>query len=391
MSNESASINGEHQMSKRLDRFNEYIFAQLAKKVAEVEQRLGRKVLNFGPGNPDYPPAPANLAKYQEFVAEAKAASYPGYGATREFETSLSGWYDRRFGVGLENGEYYPLLGGKDGLSALSLALLDEGDEILVPDPGYPGFVGPALMVGANPVSYDLLPEQDFKINLEQLKQKISPKTKAMWVNFPSNPTGQVATLEELTPLVDLAKEKGIWLLYDNAYAEITYDGFVAPSILQVPGAKELAVEIGSFSKMCSFAGFRMGWVAGNEELVRAIAKVKSQLDSGMSRPLQRLGSYALDNYNEDWRQQMTGSYEERRNIIAEKLKELGLSFSLPKGSLYLWAKIPEEETSVEEFCNRLLEEKQISLVPGTAYGKNGERYVRASCCINIDDINDYF
>ncbi|MFA6253790.1 MAG: pyridoxal phosphate-dependent aminotransferase [Candidatus Paceibacterota bacterium] len=391
MTNETAPTTPEPKLAKRLDNFGEYIFAKLAKRVAEVEKELGRRVLNFGPGNPDYPPAPEHLIKYQEAIAEKEAASYPGYGATKEFAEALSGWYSRRFKVDLESGEYYPLLGGKDGLGATSLALLDAGDEVLVPDPGYPGFVGPALMIGAEPVNYDLLPEHDFKIDLDQLAEKISPKTKAIWVNFPSNPTGQVATLEELAPLVAFAKQHGIWLLYDNAYAEITYDDVIAPSILQVPGAKDIAIEIGSFSKMCSFAGFRMGWVTGNKELVEAIAKVKSQLDSGMSRPLQSLGSYALNNYGEEWHGQMIASYEARRNIIAEKLRGLGLTFDLPKGALYIWARIPEDKKDTESFCERLLEEKQISLVPGTAYGHNGERYVRASCCINIDNINDYF
>ncbi len=381
----------ERKIAKRLNNFNEYVFAQLAKKVADVESRKGRKVLNFGPGNPDYPPDKEYLGKFQQFIIEKGSSHYPGYGASKEFSTALVEWYKGRFGVSLDGDECYPLLGGKDGLSSLSLALLDPGDEVLVPDPGYPGFVGPALMVGACPVSYDLLPEQEFKINLNQLTKKLSAKTKAIWINFPSNPTGQVASLEELNSLVDFAKQNNIWLLYDNAYADITYDNFVAPSILEIPGAKDVAVEIGSFSKMFSFAGFRMGWIVGNSKLITAVAKVKSQLDSGMSRPLQKLGAYALENYNQDWNRAMLKSYENRRNIIAEKLNGLGLSFPLPKGALYIWAKISDQEEGANQFCDRLLEERQISLVPGTAYGKNGERYVRASFCINVDNINDYF
>jgi len=378
-------------MSERLNNFDEYIFAQLAKKVSDIEKSTGRKVLNFGPGNPDYPPLPEYLNKYGEFILEKGSSGYPGYGANKEFAKALVEWYGRRFGVDLDDGEYYPLLGGKDGLSALSLALLDQGDEILVPDPGYPGFVGPALLVGAIPVAYDLLPEHDFKADPKEIQKKISPKTKAIWINFPSNPTGQIADLAELKTFVDFARKNGIWLLYDNAYVDITYDGFIAPSILQIPGAKDVAIEIGSFSKMFSFAGFRMGWIAGNKDLITAVGKVKSQLDSGMSRPLQKLGAYALSNYNDDWHEAMIKSYADRRDIIVEKLRSLGLTFSLPKGALYIWAKIPDGEKSAEDFCDRLLQNKQISLVPGTAYGKNGNRYVRASFCINIDTIGDYF
>lgn len=379
------------KLSSRLENFNEYVFAKLAKKVAQVEKESGRKVLNFGPGNPDFPPLPEYLEKYKEFISEQNSSGYPGYGAVKDFSDALVSWYHKRFGVSLESPDLYPLLGGKDGLSALSLALLDVGDEILVPDPGYPGFTGSALMMGAKPVAYDLLPEKDFKIDINELEKKVSDKTKAIWVNFPSNPTGQVATLEELVSIVEFAKKHDIWLLYDNAYADITYDGFVAPSILQIPGAKDIAIEIGSFSKMASFAGFRMGWIVGSPELISAVAKVKSQLDSGMSRPLQKLGAYVLNNYNKAWHDSMIESYEKRRDTIAEKLRSLGLTFSASKGALYLWAKIPDGEKSSEEFCDKLLQEKQISLVPGTAYGRNGEGYVRASFCINIDKINDYF
>ncbi|MDP3758458.1 MAG: aminotransferase class I/II-fold pyridoxal phosphate-dependent enzyme, partial [Candidatus Daviesbacteria bacterium] len=281
----------EIKVSKRLNNFDEYVFSRLGKKVQDIELKSGRRVLNFGPGNPDYPPNKLYLDKFCEFIKEQSAHLYPGFGANEEFSNALINWYQKRFNVTLEKSELFPLLGAKDGVSHLPLALLDEGDEVLVPDPGYPAFSDPALMVGAKVNYYDLLEEFDFKISLERIKEKISPKTKFIWVNFPSNPTGQVATIEELEKIVEFAKEHEIFIVYDNAYSEITFDGYVTPSILQVDGAKDIAVEIGSFSKTFSFAGFRMGWIVGNEKIIQALAKIKSQIDSGLSTHLQKLGA----------------------------------------------------------------------------------------------------
>lgn len=379
------------KVASRLNLFSEYVFSKLNKKIAEVEKRSKRKVLNFGSGNPDFPPSKLYLDKFNEFIKEQDAHLYPGYGANPKFGNALIHWYKKRFSVDLENEELLPLLGAKDGVSHLPLALLDKGDEVLVPDPGYPAFTDPALMIGAKIIYYNLLEENNFKVSLNGLEEKISDKTKFIWVNFPANPTGQVAINEELEKIVAFAKKHQILIVYDNAYSEITFDGFVAPSILQVNDAKSISVEIGSFSKTFSFAGFRMGWIVGNEEVIAALAKVKSQMDSGLSTPLQKLGAYALTNTDVRWYQKMLESYQERRNIIAEYLKKLGLNFSLPYGGFYIWAKIPESAKNSENYCMQLLEEKQILLTPGTAFGGNGERYVRVSICVNINDIEKYF
>ncbi len=381
----------EIKTAKRLDAFPEYIFSKLAKVVTEVEKESGRKVLSFGAGTPDVRPSKKYIEKLVEFVQASDAHLYPGYGAIKELSDALMHWYQQRFNVVLEKDELLPLLGAKDGISHLPLALFDEGDEFLVPDPGYPAFTGPALMVGAVPVTYDLLETNHFKIDFVALKAKVSEKTRFIWVNFPSNPTGQVVKLDELKEVVDFARENSLFVIYDNAYSEITFDGFVAPSILQIDGAKDIAVEIASFSKTFSFAGFRMGWIVGNKKIILALAKVKSQMDSGLTIPFQRLGAYALENPDNEWNEAMIFSYKKRRDIIAKHLKSLGLTFDLPMGSLYIWAKIPDMAKSSEEFCMTLLKEKQILLTPGTAFGRNGERYVRVSICVNIDNIDNYF
>lgn len=379
------------KQAKRLDLFSEYIFASLSKKKSEVEKKTRRKVLNFGPGTPDIKPSSVYINKLIEFISEDDAHLYPGYGAIKEFSDALIWWYKNRFNVSINKDELLPLLGAKDGISHLPLALLDSEDEVLVPDPGYPAFRDPALMIGAKTIFYSLRKEDNFKINFDLLKEKISSKTKFIWVNFPSNPTGQIATRKELLTIVQFAKQNNLFIVYDNAYSEITFDGFIAPSILEIEKAKDIAVEIGSFSKTFSFAGFRMGWIVGNKDIIEALQKVKSQMDSGLSIPLQKLGAFALTNFDKEWNKEMLRSYKERRNTVAKHLKKLGLSFILPKAGLYIWAEIPDKEKNSEEFAKKLLEEKQILFTPGTAFGKNGERFVRVSICVNIDNIDDYF
>lgn len=378
------------QFSKRLDSFPEYIFSQLGKKKREVEIKTGKKVLDLSIGSPDYPPSEIYIKMLKNFITEEGMNSYPGYGARPEFSEALVNWYQTRFGVNVDTNELLPLLGGKDGVSHIVLALTDPDDEILIPDPGYPGFSGPALMFGVKPVFYFLTEKNNFKIDINTLENKVSKKTKAIWVNFPSNPTGQVATLEELEPLVKFAKAHEIVLIYDNAYAEITFDGFIAPSILQIPEAIDVAVEIGSFSKSYSFAGQRMGWITGNKQVIAGLAKVKSQLDSGMYAPLQKLGAYALNNHDRIWNRRMLESYRKRRDTLANVFSKLGLKYNLPKGGLYLWVKIPEHEIDSEVYTFKLLEERLILVAPGTAFGNMGKRYVRVCFSANIENIDNY-
>lgn len=381
---------GVFSLSKRLEEFPEYLFVRLMREVESVEKAAGRSVLSFGVGNPDIPPSRQYVEKYAELVQEPDAHSYPDARRTSGFTDAIVAWYKKRFDVSLERDEVLPLLGAKEGIAHLPLALCDLGDEVLVPDPGYLAFAGPTLAFGAKPVPYDLLPENNFSLSIEEIKKRLTPRTKYIWVNFPSNPTGAVTNLAQLEPLVALAKEKGVPIAYDNAYSEITFDGFVAPSILQIPGAKDVAVEFGSLSKSFSFAGFRIGWAVGNRDIVRALAKVKSQVDSGLSIPLQKLGAYALTNDDASWRTAAIATYKERRDIVAKKLQKLGLSFETPKGSLYLWAKIPDSAKDSESYCMQMLKEKHVLFAPGSAYGKNGDRYIRVSICVDVSRIDEY-
>lgn len=377
--------------AERLQDIPPYIFAQLNQQVATVEKQSGRKVLNLATGNPDIPPSTLYVQHYAKLLQNSSAHLYPGYKAIPEFSEALIYHYQARFGVALTPDELLPLNGAKDGIAHIPQALFNKGDEILVPDPGYPAFTVPAELVGAKIVPYNLDAENGFSLDLAAIKAKLSPKTRYIWVNFPSNPTGAVITMKELETLVAFAKTHGLFILYDHAYAEITYDNFVAPSILQVAGAKDIAVEFGSFSKSHSFAGYRMGWIVGNGEVVKHLTSLKSQIDSGMSLPLQQLGAFALTHPDTEWQQAMINEYKRRQQIVAHHLRSIGLEFKLTPGSLYIWAKIPKNAKNSEPFCTDLLHKKHILLTPGTAYGQAGENYVRASFCGNIDTIEEYF
>lgn len=376
--------------AQRLDNLGEYIFAKLAKDVIKHEQLTGKKILNFGPGTPDFPPSHKYLAKLTEYILDSRAHLYPGYGATPELSDALISWYQSRFGVTLAPNMLLPLLGAKDGVSHIPLALANPGDEILIPNPGYPGYVGPTILYGCRPVYYDLSEANDFELNLTTIKAKLTKKTAFLWVNYPSNPTGAVISPLQLEKLVHFAIQHNLPIVYDNAYSEITFDGYTAPSILQIKGAKSIAVEIGSFSKMSSLAGYRLGWIAGNSKIVSALSIVKSQLDSGLSLPLQRLAAYILTHPDKSWQNNMLNSYQKRRDIIASKLSTLGLTVSLPQGSLYIWAKIPDNAKDSISFSEEVMRTKHVLLTPGSAFGTQGDRYVRASICINIDNIEEY-
>lgn len=369
-------------------------FLPLLQAKARLENETGQKVLNLSVGSPDYLPSPFFVAELSKRYQDRDAHLYPGFPATPELASGIIDFYSRRYGVSLENQEAYPLNGAKEGIANLAMAFLNKDDEVLVPDPGYPTYSSSAEKVGAKVLTYGSGDGDYAELDFKQLEKKVTPKTKFIWVNFPSNPTGQVAEKEDLENIVNIARSKNIAIAYDNAYSEITFDGFRAPSILEVPGAKELAVEFCSYSKTFSFAGYRMAWIAGNREIIKALAVIKSDIDSGLSLPLQRLGAFALDNFESpwcrEWREDMINSYQERRQVIAGLLSSLGLEFRIPLASLYLWAKIKSGENSMD-YCLDLLRKRKILLTPGSFFGKAGEGYVRAAICTDISKIENYF
>lgn len=362
---------------------DEYIYIKLNREARAVEKRAGRRVLNLSVGSPDVPPSEKLIKKLQALVAGKNMHLYPGYGACAEFAAAVQHYYKARFGVKIETDEMYPLLGAKDAVAHLIFALLDAGDEFLTPDPGYPGFTGPALMLGAKPVYYT-------SDNIKDLQKLITNKTKFIWLNFPSNPTGKMADIKKLKEYVSFAKKNNILILYDNAYAEMYYGAQKPPSILEVPGAKKLAVELHSLSKTFSLAGYRIGFAAGSRKIISKLAKIKSQTDSGLALPLQHLAAYALTKPDVAWRRAMLKSYKARRDVLAAAFKKLGLSFDVPDAALYLWAKVPPAFKNGEQYAAYLLREKQVLVTPGSAFGAAGEQYIRISFCSDITKLKEY-
>lgn len=369
-------------------------FLPLLQAKARIEKETGQTVLNLSVGSPDYTPSRFFIEEVRKRYTDRDAHLYPGFPAVPELADAIISFYSQHHGVSLESLELYPLNGAKEGIANLAGAFLNKGDQVLVPDPGYPTYSSSAKRVGARVLTYKLGTGDYPNIDLNELEEKVTPKTKFIWVNFPSNPTGQVAVKEDLEKLVNFARSRNICIAYDNAYAEITFGGFIAPSILEVPGAKKLAVEYRSYSKTFSFAGYRMAWIAGNKEIIKALAVIKSDIDSGLSLPLQRLGAFALNSFDKywcrKWREDMIESYQKRREAIAGLLSSLGLEFRLPLASLYLWARIQTGENSMD-YCMGLLKNKKILLTPGSSFGAAGEGYVRAAICVNVDRIKDYF
>ncbi len=367
-------------LSSRSKTSSDYIFLQLQRLKTEIEQKQQVKVLDLSAGVPKFPPSKINKLKLQELASETEVYYYPSYKPVPEFVSAVLNWYKKRFGV---KKELFVQIGhgAKDILTHLPYIFTDEDDEVLVPNPGYPGFVSSFKFLGIRPVFYNLPEETNFSLDLEKIKQSVSKKTKAIIVNFPSNPTGQVADKFQLQQLVDFCRETGIVLVYDNAYSEIYFSKFVPPSIFECQGAEEIAVEIGSVSKTFSLAGIRLGFIVGNEKFISAFSSMKSAFDTGVFTAVQRVAAYAYDNFDYNWYEQMILKYKENIIKTANILSSLGLKFEFPKAGLYFWAKIPDAYESSDKFVVDVLEKKYILLAPGSAFGSLGTRYIRASFC----------
>jgi LL-diaminopimelate aminotransferase len=294
----------------------------------------------------------------------------------------VAGWYARRFGVELDPGaEVMALIGSKEGIGHIALAFVDPGDEALIPDPGYPVYGVSTRLAGGTPVPLPMPAERGFLPDLAAAP--VSERTKMLWLNFPANPTAAVTDLASFEEAVGFAREHGLLLAHDAAYSEITFDGYVAPSVLQAPGAKDVALEFGSLSKQCNMTGWRIGWAAGSAEAIRALAVVKTNLDSGQFTAIQRAAIAALEG-PQDHLEGLRATYRRRRDLVVETLNGLGWSLRPPLGSCYVWAPTPGGETSVG-FADRLLDEAGVFVAPGMGYGTRGEGYVRFSLTVPDD------
>jgi LL-diaminopimelate aminotransferase len=363
------------KLARRIETLPPYLFAEIDKKVAAARAR-GVDVISLGIGDPDRP-TPAHIVEaLREAAADASTHQYPSYFGLPEFRRAVAAWYRRRFDVELDpDAEVLPLIGSKEGLAHICLAFIDPGDVALVPDPGYPVYAIGTHVAGGTAAPFPLSPLRDFLPDWDAVR--VPDRARVVWLNYPCNPTAAVADLGDLKEAVDFARGRDLLLIYDNAYSEITFDGFVAPSVLQVPGAKDCAIEFHSLSKTYNMTGWRCGFAVGSPTAVEALGRVKTNLDSGIFNAIQRAGIAALEG-PQDFLAEMRSLYARRRDLVVDTFNQAGWSLDRPRGSIYVWLPVPAGHDSAS-FATLLLEEAGVVVPPGRGYGEEGEGYVRIS------------
>ncbi len=365
--------------SSRLERIPPYLFAELERKVS-AKRAAGIDVISLGIGDPDTPTYPPIVAAAERAVADPSTHTYPSNRGRSEFLDAVAGFYDRRFGVSLDpQTEVMAAIGAKECIFNLNLAFLDPGDVALASDPGYPVYTGGPLLAGGEPVLMPLLPERDFAPNLEAIPAETLERARLMFINYPNNPTGAVVPDGFFEAVVELATQYDFLVVHDNAYSETTYDGYVAPSFLATPGAKDVGVEVFSLSKGYNMTGWRCAAIVGNADAIAHYWRLKSNIDSGCFEAVQLAGAAALAPEIDTEVKAMNQIYRRRRDLVCEALAEAGVRVTPPKGTIYVWAPIPPEFESAAAYCEHVLERAAVVISPGGAYGRSGEGFFRIS------------
>jgi LL-diaminopimelate aminotransferase len=364
--------------ANRIANVEEYYFS---KKLAEVRGLDSPEfpVINLGIGSPDMAPSSETIDALISTSQKASSHGYQNYKGIPALRKGIQSFYKTTYNVDLDiETEILPLMGSKEGIMHIAMAFVNEGDEVLIPDPGYPTYSSVAKLVGAKVSTYQLKESLDWGIDVEELKQRDLSKVKIMWVNFPHMPTGRTASRIELKELVDLARKNNFLIVNDNPYSLILNDSPL--SILSIEGADEVALELNSLSKSHNMAGWRIGWVAGNKEYVDAVLRVKSNMDSGMFLGLQQAAVEALKN-GDTWFTELNAVYKNRRTAAQKVLSELGCSYSEKQSGLFVWAKAPEKVNDVEKWIDEILYGTKVFITPGFIFGEGGRRFIRISLC----------
>ncbi len=362
----------------RIERLPPYVF-NITGELKMAARRRGEDIIDMSMGNPDGPTPKHIVDKLVEAASRPDTHGYSVSKGIPRLRKAISGWYERRYGVQIDpDTEAIVTIGSKEGLAHLMLATLDRGDTVLVPNPSYPIHIYGAVIAGANIRSVPMTPGLDFFEEIDRAVRESIPKPKMMILGFPSNPTAQCVDLSFFERVIALAKEHNILVVHDLAYADITFDGYVAPSIMQVEGARDVAVEFFTMSKSYNMAGWRVGFMVGNQELVNALARIKSYHDYGTFTPIQVASIAALEGPQEGVAQ-VVEQYRNRRDVLAKGLHEAGWMVDIPKASMYIWAKIPEfyQKLGSLEFAKRLLADAKVAVSPGIGFGEYGDEYVR--------------
>lgn len=364
--------------ARRLDAVQEYYFSAKLREIAQMRAQ-GCPVINLGIGSPDLPPAPQVIAALHTHSAAGHNHAYQSYNGIPELRKAFANWYQRWFGVDLDpDREVLPMLGSKEGIMHISMAFLNPGDVALVPNPGYPTYRSATLLAGGEVMEYDLTAENDWFPDLEALETAELSRVKIMWVNYPHMPTGARASADQLAALVAFARRRGILLVNDNPYAFILNDQPL--SLLGVPGAREVALELNSLSKSQNMAGWRVGMLAGAAPYLQAVLRFKSNMDSGMFKPIQLAAAEALQ-LDEHWYRQLNTAYRRRRVLAEQLLVHLDCRFDAEQTGLFVWARIPDRYADCYALSGQLLYDCHVFLTPGGIFGAQGNRYVRISLC----------
>lgn len=375
------------QFARRIEKLPAYLFAEISKKIAE-KRAQGVDVISFAIGDPDLPTPDHILDAMTAAARDPANHRYPESEGLPELREAIARWYERRFRVTLDpDTEVLPLIGSKEGIGHVAFCFIDPGDVALVPDPGYPVYSVGTLLAGGEPYFLPLTEENDFLPDLDSVPDEAARKAKLLWLNYPNNPTGAVADLEFFQRAVRFAQKHGLAVLHDGPYSEVAFDGYRPASFLQAEGAKDVGIEFHSLSKSYNMTGWRIGMAAGNAEIIDALMRLKSNLDSGIPQAIQRMAIEALDGPQECV-EEHNQIYERRRDRLVGALTGLGLRLRPPKASLYLWARVPEGMTSVQ-FASRLLDEAGVVVTPGIGYGPSGEGYIRLSLTIPDDRLEE--
>lgn len=372
--------------AKRAQELPELFFAQLNKQVVAL-RAAGADIIKLDAGSPDLPPDERLVETLKKSASDPTKHDYGGYTGLPHLRQAIIDHYGQRYGVELENNELLPLIGSKEGLVNMHLAWLDPGDLSLIPDPCYPSYYFAPLLAGGRSERFDLRPERGWLPNLADIPTETAKAARMLWLNYPNNPTGGTATREFFAEAVDFCQQFEILLCHDAPYADVTFDGYRAPSILEVPGAKAVAIEFNSLSKTYSMAGWRVGMAVGCQVAVEALATVKTQIDSGIAKPIQDMAADALIG-DQSWLGPRNAIYQERRDLCLETLNKMGLETTRPKGGLYVWFRVPQGYTSLA-YQTLLLEKAHISLTPGHIYGHNGEGWMRISLVTDAERLRE--
>ena len=366
--------------ANRLKQLPPYLFVELdwAKRTL---QAAGKDVIDLGVGDPDLPPPPPVIERLKAAAEDPRRHRYSSTEGLRELREAIATWYQRRFQVSLDpSTEILPLLGSKEGIAHLPLALTDPGDVVLVPDPGYPPYGGGAILAGAEVSPMPLREANGFFPDLDAISQPVAQRAKLMYLNYPNNPTAAVASTEQFQRAIAWARASQVLIAHDAAYSEVAFDGFKPISLLQLPGARSVGIEFHSLSKTYNMSGWRIGWVCGNAALIRALTQLKTYLDSGIFQPLQWAAIEALER-GQDTLRQTVRTYQERRDLLVRGLTAAGWPVPTPQAGLYLWARVPTQASSVA-FATRVLNDAQVVVTPGVGFGAAGEGYVRLSLTV---------